>query len=88
MDNYKPCDIYDHSIILLRSKISDTQLEIDDLMNQEIIFNNNDFKLYVKKPDGTDLIKYGELNDAKITLNNVWSQSKQKNEIIKYSLIF
>lgn len=87
-DKYKPCELYDHSIILLRNKISGGDISLDDLLNREIVFNNNDFKLYIKDNNGDNLIKYGFLDDAQLSINNTWSQEKSKQEMLKYSLIF
>jgi hypothetical protein len=72
-ENYKPCTLYDHSIILLRNKVSPGEIQLNDLLNQEIVFNNNDFKIYIKDKDGNNLIKYGFLDDNKLTMNNTWS---------------
>jgi hypothetical protein len=72
-DKYKPCELYDHSIILLRSKVSPGEVYLDDLINREIVFNNNDFKLYIKNHAGDNLIKFGFLDDTQLTINNTWS---------------
>lgn len=87
-DKYKPCELYDHSIILLRNKVTPGEISIDDMLNQEIVFNNNDFKIYIKDKNGENLIKFGFLDDTQLSINNTWSQEKSKQEMLKYALIF
>lgn len=88
MQKFKPDNVYDHSVILLRHKVSESELTLDDVLEREIIFNNNDNNIYIRKHNEDSLVSFASLDDTKVSLDNSWSQVKSKNEILKYSLIF
>jgi len=43
------------------------------MLNREIVFNNNDFKLYIKNHAGDGLVKFGFLDDTQLSIDNTWS---------------
>lgn len=82
-----PCNIYDHQVIKLRTKITDRPLLPQDVRTREIVFDDITNQLYVKKNSQEYLVRYGELSDTMITENNNWSQKKTKREAIKMQLV-
>lgn len=82
-----PCNIYDHQVIKLRTKVTNRQILPIDLRTREIVFDNTDHILYIKKNQEEYLVKYGEMRDDITTIKNVWSQKKTKREQIKMQLV-
>ncbi len=82
-----PQDIYDHQIIKLRTKVTDRPITTNDLRTREIVFDNINHSLYVKKNNEDRIIVYGETNDETTSKFNTWSQERVKKEQIKMQLI-
>ncbi len=82
-----PCNVYDHQVIKLRTKVTDRQLLPSDLRTREIVFDDVENTLNIKKNSQEYVVKYKESDDSKTTLNNTWSQMKTKKEIIKMQLV-
>lgn len=80
-------NIYDHQIIKLRTKVTSREILPTDFNQREIIFDDIDHYLYVKKNSEEYIVKFGELKDTIQTSNNTWSQTKIKKEQIKMQLI-
>lgn len=69
--------------IRLKQKVSQGDLQLQDLQPREIVFDNNKFTLVIRNNEGDRLIYFPNLNNNEETDYNTWSQTKLKKEIRK-----
>ncbi len=82
-----PCNIYDHQVIKLRTKVTNREILPNDMRRREIVFDDIDHSLYIKKNSEENIIRFRETRDETTTSKNTWSQERVKREQIKMSLI-